>query len=78
MLKINLIKNKKIYPAVWYTHCLLNRPVKTFIYKRFPFKNETTIVIFSKIMAMIHDCLLCYENEYGIQYGTITFYNQQK
>jgi hypothetical protein len=76
MLKINLIHNRRVYPAVWYTHCLLNRPVKTIIYKRFPLKSRRSINIFVKIMAMLHDYVLCYENEYGIKYGTFTYYKQ--
>ena len=75
MLKFNLIKNCKVYPAIWYTHCLLNTPVKTIIYKRFPFKSRRSINIFVKIMAMLHDYILCYERDYGIQYGTVRYYD---
>lgn len=73
MLKINLIKHYRVYPAIWYTHCLLNRPVKTIIYKWFPFKNRKAVKVFIKIMAVIHDYLICYEGDYGIQYGTVTY-----
>jgi hypothetical protein len=78
MIKINLIKNYKSYPAVWYTHYLLRRPMKTFEYKWFPFRNETAMVVFAKIMAMIHDHLLCDCNECGIGYGTITYYERPR
>jgi hypothetical protein len=73
MLKINLIKNLKVYPAVWYTHCLLRRPVKTFEYRWFPFRSRKVINIFAKVMAVLHDYFLCYEKDYGIQYGTVTY-----
>jgi len=71
MYNINFIKNYKIYqfPVVLYTHYLLNRPVKVIVYKRFPFKGLRTKKIFAKLMAMVHDYILCYEQEYGIQYG---------
>jgi hypothetical protein len=75
LLKINLIKNYRVYPAVWYTHYLLNKPIKTMVYKKFPFKNHTSMNIFAKIMAMIHDYILCSEQDYGIQYGTIIYYD---
>lgn len=68
-----MLENDKVYPAVWYTHCLVKRPVKTFIYKKFPFKSHKSIKIFTKIMAMLHDYILCNQNEYGIQYGTVRF-----
>jgi len=74
MLKINLIKNLEVYPAVWYTHYLLNRPVKTIVYKNFPFKSRKVVKVFAKIMAVIHDYILCYEKDYGIQYGTVSYY----
>lgn len=67
------MKDHKIYPAVWYTHCLLRRPVKTFEYKWFPFKSQTSIKVFTKMMAVIHDYFLCMESEYGIKYGSITY-----
>ena len=71
MTKINLIKGYKSYPMVYYTHCLLNRPVKVFVYKWFPFKGRLIRKIFTKIMAMLHDYLFCYEQDYGIYYGII-------
>jgi hypothetical protein len=73
MIKINLIKNIKIYPAVWYTHCLLRRPIRTFEYKWFPFKSKKCKIIFAKIMAMIHDYFICYEKDYGIKYGLVRY-----
>ena len=73
MIQFNLIKNRRVYPAVWYTHYLLRRPVKTFEYKWFPFQNRKLVNIFVKIMAMIHDYILCHEKDYGIMYGTITY-----
>jgi len=77
MLRINLIKDRKVYPAVWYTHCLLNRPVKSFVYKRFPFKSQRSMTIFAKIMAMFHDYIICPEKEYGIQYGTFSYFERK-
>lgn len=72
-MKINLMKNHKQCPAVWYTHYLLNRPVKTFEYRWFPFKSTRAIKIFAKTMAMIHDHILCHEMDYGIRYGIINY-----
>ncbi len=72
MYNINLIKNYKRCPLVLYTHVLIERPVKVFVYSWFPFKGILAIKIFAKLMAMIHDYILCYENEYGIQYGSAT------
>jgi len=69
------MKNLREYPAVWYTHCLFKRPVRTIVYKWFPFKNKTVVKIFAKIMAMMHDYIICYEKDYGIQYGTVKYYN---
>ena len=71
MIKINLAKDYKIYPVVYYTHCLLNRPVRVFVYKWFPFKGRLITKIFTKFMAMLHDYILCYESDYGVCYGTI-------
>ncbi len=74
MYNINLIKNYnyKRCPVVLYTHVLIEDPVKVFVYSWFPFKRVLAIKIFAKIMAMVHDYILCYENEYGIQYGSVT------
>ena len=74
MWNLNLIRHYKVYPAVWYTHYLLNRPVKTMVYKWFPFKSRKAINVFVKIMAMIHDHIICYDRDLGIQYGTIRYY----
>jgi hypothetical protein len=60
---------RKIYPVVVYTHCLLKRPVKVFRYKKLSCKNIKIVFVFAKILAVIHDYILCYENDYGIKYG---------
>jgi hypothetical protein len=73
MIRINLIKNTKVYPAVWYTHYLLRRPMRTFEYRWFPFKNQKIQLVFIKIMAMIHDHLICDCDECGIMYGFIHY-----
>jgi hypothetical protein len=76
MLKINLYKPGRPCPAVSYHHCLLSRPMRIFKYPRFPFKNKTVIIIFAKFMAMIHDYILCTDDDLGIQYGI--FYQDKK
>jgi len=58
-----------MYPVVTYTHCLFDRPVRIFEYKRLRCKHERTAVILAKLLAMLHDYILCYEPDYGIQYG---------
>jgi hypothetical protein len=71
MIKINVATQFKGHPCpcVSYHHYMLKRPMKLFIYKRFPFINEKAIVIFAKLMAMLHDYILCTDSEIGIQYG---------
>ena len=71
MLKINLYPKfeGRPCPAVSYHHYMINGPMKIFKYKWFPTTNKRAIVIFAKFMAMIHDYILCYDNELGIQYG---------
>ena len=64
---------EKKCPAVWYTHCLINGPIRLREYKWFPFQNQKAMWVFAKFMAMVHDYLICYEQEYGIQYGTVTY-----
>lgn len=63
------MEKQKTYPVITYTHCLLNRPVRIFEYKRLSFYNKRTVKILSKLLAMLHDYILCYEPDYGIQYG---------
>lgn len=64
------MKKQKTYPVILYTHYLLNRPVKVIEYKRLSFNNKRVVRILSKLLAMLHDYLLCYERDYGIQYGS--------
>ncbi len=59
----------KHYPVVDYTHYLLSRPVRIFRYKRLRFSSERLAVIAAKLLAVLHDYILCTEKDYGIRYG---------
>jgi hypothetical protein len=43
--------------------------MKLIIYKRFPFRNKKIIITFAKFMAKVHDYILCWDDDLGIQYG---------
>ena len=60
----------KTFPVVLYTHCLLDRPVKVFEYSRLACRNPKVVKVFAKLLAVLHDYVLCCERDYGIKYGT--------
>ena len=71
MLKVNMYPKfeGRPCPCVSYHHYMLRRPIRIFRYPHFPFKSEKAMTVFAKFMAVIHDKLLCTDDELGIQYG---------
>lgn len=61
--------DRKIYPVITYTHCLFRSPVRVFRYRRLSCKSKKIVKIMAKIMAILHDYVLCHERDYGIKYG---------